>query len=190
MQYNVAGLLKAPTGDARRVEVDELVVIDDLEVRLVAPVRGEVALIREPDGVLASGRFRTRAAMACARCLAPVEQDLAFELTESFRPTVYIPGGPVVSVDPDADPATLIDELHVLDLREVIRQAIELAVPLHPLCRPDCRGLCVQCGRDLNDDACTCTDEPDPRWDELRALLEAAQGANEEGGVDATAPHA
>lgn len=171
MQFNVAGLLKSSTGDLRVVDVEGVVDIDDPMARVIAPIRGRARLIREPAGVLVEADLTTRLELTCARCLAPVEEEISVEVTESFQPTVYIPGGPPVATD-DSDPATLIDELHVLDLTEVARQAITLAVPLAVLCREGCRGLCARCGADLNEGPCGCRPDPDPRWDALRPRSE------------------
>jgi len=185
MQYNVAGLLKAPTGEMREVELDEALVLDEPDIRLVAPITGRLRLIRDHAGVLVEGRLETRAALECARCLAPVAVDVAFELSEAFRPTVVLPGGPTPPPPEDLDPATQIDALHVLDLTEVVRQAVLLALPVHPLCRQACAGLCPRCGSDLNERPCDCPAETDARWAALRAMLETD---GEEHGAEDSAP--
>ena len=105
MQFNVAGLLKSSTGDLRVVDVEGVVDIDDPMARVIAPIRGRARLIREPAGVLVEADLTTRLELTCARCLAPVEEAISVEVTESFQPTVYIPGGPPVATD-DSDPAT------------------------------------------------------------------------------------
>jgi uncharacterized protein len=173
MQFNVAGLLMKPTGDKREVTFDERVAVEIADARLTSPIRGRATLIREPSGVLVQATATTTLAMQCSRCLVPIEHELQIAVTESFVPTVPIPGGPPVQVDRDSDPATWIDEKHVLDLSEVTRQAIVLAAPLNAVCRDDCRGLCPQCGHDLNEGPCSCEPAPDPRWDELRMMIDA-----------------
>jgi uncharacterized protein len=57
-----------------------------------------------------------------------------------------------------------------LELGEMVREELILAVPPYVLCREDCRGLCPQCGNDLNEGPCSCSPEPDPRWAKLEAL--------------------
>jgi DUF177 domain-containing protein len=55
----------------------------------------------------------------------------------------------------------------------MMRDSVGLALPLNPLCRDDCAGLCARCGKDLNEGACECVDDDiDPRWDALAALRE------------------
>jgi uncharacterized protein len=66
----------------------------------------------------------------------------------------------------------LIDEHHILDLSEVIRQGLWLAIPMEILCRPDCAGLCPRCGGNRNLGECNCDQAAiDPRWGALQALL-------------------
>ena len=58
-----------------------------------------------------------------------------------------------------------------VDLREEIREALVLALPLRVLCVPDCKGLCGQCGANLNKGDCNCSDQrDDPRWEALKEL--------------------
>ena len=60
---------------------------------------------------------------------------------------------------------------HEVDLAEPIREEVILAAPTYVVCHPNCRGLCARCGADLNETTCECAvEEPDPRWDVLRAL--------------------
>lgn len=173
MRYNVADLLKRPTGASRIVEMAEPfdVAVDGMS--LVAPVTGRLRFVRDHAGILVQGWLSTEAELECARCLAPARVPIRFELVEHFRPTINLPEGPPILRDPDEEdePATEIDAHHVLDLSAVIEQTLALNVPLHPLCRADCLGLCSTCGHDLNDGPCGCTGGADPRWDALRALL-------------------
>lgn len=174
MRYNVVDLLRAPTGETREAELEGYLDLSEDGVRLAGPVRGRIRLMRGPDGVIAAGRLRVPVRTECARCLEPVEAEMVIDLEESFRPSVEIPGGPEAAPADDDDAATLIDELHVLDLTEVLRQGILLALPVHPLCRADCKGLCPTCGANWNEGPCTCTPEPDPRWEALREILDDA----------------
>jgi uncharacterized protein len=78
----------------------------------------------------------------------------------------------VLPVSDTEEDATTIDEHHVLDLTEVVRQALFLAMPMNPICKDDCAGLCPQCGSNLNQEQCQCErDTVDPRLEVLRQLL-------------------
>ncbi len=173
MRFNVAGLLKSPPGTRRRVTVDDALDFVSEDAILVGPIVGELSLIRELTGVLVDGTLRTTLQVACSRCLEPVDVEVDLYIEEHFRPTVFIPGTAIERSPEDAeDPATVLDAQHTLDLSEVLRQSVLLAVPLHALCSESCSGLCPECGTDLNRAECDCEAEPDPRWSALRALFE------------------
>lgn len=175
MRYNVADLLRSSTGAIREAEVEGHVSLEDPSILELTPVTGSARFTRDDAGVLVVADLAITVEMPCARCLEPVAVTLTLELCEQFRPTVPLPGGPEVAGDDpeeDEDTATLINEQHVLDLTEVVRQAALIALPLHPLCRPDCAGLCPICGQDLNVGSCDCEPEPDPRWAQLRAMID------------------
>lgn len=169
-QFNVAQLLKSAVGGTRNYEVEATAPSLDGEVRLTRPIIGEVRFTRTQQGVLVQGHFETEAEMACDRCLEPFDSEIEFDVEEEFIPTIDVNTGKWLKLD-ETDPALLIDEHHLLDLEEVFRQAILLAVPMHPLCRPGCAGLCPYCGKNLNEGPCDCAqDEVDPRWEKLREL--------------------
>jgi uncharacterized protein len=174
MRFNAAQLLKANSGETRLVEVDDRVPFDEEGVVVIEPVRGLLRLTRDHAGILVQGDLFTRVRTTCARCLAPAEVDISFTVEEEFHPSVFIPGGPPVPPVDEQDPATQIDEHHVLDIAEVVRQDVAVAIPWNAVCREDCRGLCARCGVDLNSEQCSCADEPDPRWAALEALKDIA----------------
>ena len=168
MQYNVAQLLKEAIGATRHQSIEADIAILDVGVKLLRPATGQVHLLRTDVGILVQGRVQTEAELLCCRCLAPFALPLEVILEEEFRPSVDIVTGKKIR-DNAEDPALLIDEHHILDLWELIRQQLLLALPMHPLCRPDCAGLCSQCGKNLNEGPCECTEEMDPRWAALQA---------------------
>ena len=174
MRYNVAQLIKGPTGAFRQydVEADIRDLDDDLEP--VTPLEGSVTLLRTSQGILVTGRLRTRLRVECHRCLDLCDVDVEIDLEEEFYPTVRIADAAPVDETPetDQDEALQIDEHHVLDLSEVVRQDLWLAQPMEALCRPDCAGICPTCGGNRNLGECQCEQVPlDPRWGALRALL-------------------
>jgi uncharacterized protein len=94
---------------------------------------------------------------------------------EEFIATVDVRTGASLA-RPDDPEAFLITAQQQLDLEEAVRQAWALALPMQPLCRPDCKGLCARCGTDLNEGACTCSPEEDDRWSLLKKLLVEMEG--------------
>jgi len=107
----------------------------------------------------------------CARCLVDTAVPVDVHFEELALPSIDIDTG--LPVDTSGGPdALLLDDHHELDLTETVREAISLAEPLVPLCRPDCRGLCLECGADLNADPAHHHDDDaiDPRLAALAAL--------------------
>jgi len=170
-QFNVAQLLKQPSGARRIYDIDNADVppLDDA-VSVVGPFRGHVRFTRVGNGLLVTGALETTVELECTRCLSTFLARPRFEIEEEFRPTLDVVSGARLEQEPDQDPANLIDEHHILDLAEIVRQDLLLSLPPSPVCRPDCRGLCPQCGQDLNEASCDChADITDPRWAVLKA---------------------
>lgn len=149
LSYNVASLLRAAPGTEQRYPVEEtgLEIADDL--RLAAPIEGEVRLSRTGRSILARAHLTTAIDGYCSRCLKQVVAPIDVDIEEVALPSIDIDTGK--PLDPDEEPDALrLDEHHELDLVEPVREAISLAEPIAMLCRPDCRGLCLVCGTDLN----------------------------------------
>ncbi len=138
------------------------------ELRFSAPlsVSGKAGWMASGE-VLARLRLRGVLAQECRRCLEPVSVEVKEELTLVFSPMEETDEGEEEGVRP------LPDGPGELDLAEAIREELVLSQSPLALCRPDCKGLCPQCGVNLNEDRCECSSEElDPRWDALRALNE------------------
>jgi uncharacterized protein len=172
MRYNVAQLLKGQTGSQRRFDLDEEIGHLDPDLEPARPLVGSVILMRTSQGILVTGELRTTLQAECRRCLEPCEVDVELDLEEEFYPVVRIDGSPVDDIaEEDLDEALLIDSHQILDLSEVLRQGLWLATPDKVLCRPDCAGLCPDCGGNRNLGECRCEALSDPRWASLQALL-------------------
>lgn len=164
LTYNVTGLLRSAPGTARTYPVhgESLAIAADL--RLAAPIDGEVRLARTGRSILARADLRTALEERCGRCLGPVTSPITVHLEEEALPSIDLETGQPLDAGTEPDVLRL-DDHHELDLSEPVREAISLAEPLAPLCRPDCRGLCPTCGADLNavPDHRHEDDEVDPR---------------------------
>jgi uncharacterized protein len=172
MRFNVAQLLKSPTGERREFELDEDIGAIDDEITPVEPLTGVLRLTRTANGILATGRLHTVVSIECRRCLRAFDTAVEFDLEEEFVPTIDVLTGTRLSLDGEEE-ALQIDERHMLDLSEVVRQYLLLYREQYPLCQEACAGLCPQCGKNLNEGPCGCQDvSEDPRWAALRELLE------------------
>lgn len=160
MRYHVAQLLRELVGVTREYAVDEPARVLEADVVASAPIRGRVRLLRTGRGVLASATLRTRLRLTCSRCLEDVDEDVRLTFDEEFRPSIDLATGqPLPAPGPEGE-CSVIDEQHILDLTDVVRQNALLAMPMKPLCEEACPGLCAQCGR-RRDGSCRCR-EPEP----------------------------
>jgi uncharacterized protein len=131
-------------------------------------VYADVELDSVLGGIEVIGQVRATWVGECRRCLGPVGGELVADVRELYRPL-----GPTE----DDEETYPIDGDH-LDLAPLVRDAVLLDLPLAPLCRADCAGLCPICGADRNSEACGCPVElGDPRWGALDTLrLPAGEG--------------
>ena len=123
------------------------------------------------EGVLVSGTVSGTVTGECVRCLDPVSRHLEVDVQELWTHQGRDAGRPT----PAGEEAEETDELprldgDLLDLEPVLRDAVVLALPLQPLCRDDCPGLCSECGARLADDPGHHHKAVDPRWAALEQL--------------------
>ena len=169
MQINVSQLLREPIGSTRDYQINEVADISGDGKGCL--FKGECSLLRTQRSILARCALSTEVELTCSRCLSLFHHTLALNFEEEYLPTVDVISGAPLTLPEESD-AFSIDEHHILDLTEGIRQYTLLATPLKPLCREDCAGLCPNCGHNLNRGPCACPAQGiDPRWSELNDLL-------------------
>jgi len=114
------------------------------------------------------GRLSTGLELQCARCLEPVRQDIQRDFELLYRPLGADAGKDELSVT-DAEAEIGYYQGEGLLLEDVLREQVLLALPLKVTCREDCKGLCPECGKNLNQEQCSCSREvEDPRWAALK----------------------
>jgi uncharacterized protein len=144
----------------------------DDEYRVATPA--ELSMVVEKAGAdtfRVSGRVTTRLGLACSRCLEPFEVpvDATFDL--QYVPSVSNTGEGEREID-EEDLSTAYHREGLLDVTEMLREQFQLTLPMKPLCADDCRGLCPECGANLNRVACGCAPKwEDPRLAPLKGLL-------------------
>jgi uncharacterized protein len=148
----------------------------DDDYRILDPVHLVADLRKDHDKVRIAGHVKTMLELACSRCLEgfrlPV--NAAFDLL--FLPAAAEPASPEQEVEED-DLGTSYYRDGVIDLAEIVREQLYLALPMKPLCQEGCRGLCPECGTNLNTGACDCA----PRWEDPRlAPLKALTRTNDD----------
>ena len=180
MRINISQQLKAPIGSIRQYKVSEIVNIANSK----SMVQGEVGLIRTDRSILAKGTLYTKAEVTCSRCLSLFSYPLTLNIEEEYFPITDLVSGASLPL-PEEPGYSTINEHHIIDLTEAIRQYALLAIPMKPLCREDCAGLCPNCGYNLNQGPCDCLpQEAEPHWSELSKLaLSSDAVVNEQKGM-------
>ncbi len=174
MRINVAQQLKSSIGSVRNYEVSG--VVDIVGDGTGSMVEGEIWLTRTNRGILAKGGLQTNVAVTCSRCLSLFSCPLNLNIEEEYLPATDVASGASLLL-PDEPGSFTIDENHVLDLTEAVRQYALLAIPMKLLCGGDCAGLCSSCGHNLNQGPCDCLlQKADPRWSELSKLVGERKG--------------
>jgi len=138
--------------------------------RFIQPVTADVLLRKAGDAVSVTGRLALSVMFECVDCLR--EFLASFEIPVEAQ---YLPGSPSLVAGEHVMPVEEAENYYyrenVIELDDLVREEVLLAIPYKPLCTPDCRGLCPQCGVDLNTETCQCAPPPDPRLAALRQLF-------------------
>ncbi len=163
MHFNVSGLLQEQSGAARGYQIDdEPVSVDDAEIRRVS---GSVRLLRTDLGIWVSALLDSSALCACSRCLAECTQPVRITLEEEALAEGVLEGSAAPS------DGLSVDDNNILDMTEVVRQYFALGMPMNPVCRDGCKGICPACGINLNVSRCGCSIQTrDTRWAPLLEL--------------------
>lgn len=168
--WNVTGLLADGPGADRVHEFSDVTVSLGDDLTLAEPIAGRVRLVRTNRGILAAAELRTALDLECSRCLREIVFVVDLRLQEEFLPALDLATGRPLPTDDEPEAARLTDH-HELDLETPIREAIQLAEPIAPRCRPDCPGLCIVCGLRLDEGVHDHpVDDIDPRLEALRAF--------------------
>jgi len=137
---------------------------------VAAPVALAFDIYKDKDQFRLVGRVRTTLELPCSRCVEPFKLpvDASFDLR--YLPRGHNVGEGEREVEED-DLSTSFYENETIDLGQLMCEQFYLSLPMKPLCREACRGLCPQCGTNLNRGTCDCSrDWEDPRLAALKAL--------------------
>lgn len=135
--------------DGLKIETKEPVGIIDVKVEgagFKEPIDIDILANKAGNTLLINGDVKTKVDLVCSRCSKNFRQlleDNNFNITKDIKGQTEV------------------------DLTEDIREGILILLPVKPLCKKDCRGICPSCGQDLNEKKCLCTAKGDVRWDKL-----------------------
>ncbi|MER5463899.1 YceD family protein [Streptomyces sp. NPDC002668] len=157
-------------------------------VPLGAPIELDLRLESVMEGVLVTGTSRAPVEGECVRCLEPLHQEVATDFQELFTyPDADDRGRIAEPVDDAEDEDRLFLEDGLFDLESVLRDAVVLALPMQPVCRETCAGLCPECGIRLDETPGHHHDAVDNRWAALQGLVETVKDGEKDnmGGAEA-----
>ena len=163
MQLDLGKIRQAHQSFSRTFQPAEVSMGDEEPYRVVAPVELAFEIHKDKDRFRLAGTVRTELELDCGRCLEPfrLPVDQAFDLR--YHPQAEASTESETEVgDEDLETSFYRDEQ--IELNELLREQFYLALPMKPLCRDACRGLCPQCGTNLNAGACGC----EPVWQDPR----------------------
>jgi len=167
LRLNVGFLMNAPIGYNRDFDfyfpkyVDDDLIITELE--------GLAKVGRTPQGLIVQGNFSGKTRFECVRCLTDYEHALKWEFTELFA----------FKQENVTESNLLVPEDAHINLEPLVREFALLEFPIKPLCRLDCKGLCMECGQNLNENDCGHRQEIDSPFSALKNLLEKSQDSDD-----------
>jgi len=139
------------------------------DYRVIAPVRLVFTIHKDEARFRLVGTIASRLGLTCSRCLEAYEVPVAAAFDLRYLPQELVGNR---EEDPTDDPSTTFYSDDQIDLGQMVREQCYLAIPMKPLCRPDCQGLCSTCGTNLNTERCHCNPQwVDPRLAVLQALV-------------------
>ena len=162
LRLNVGFLINQPVGSSRDFLFDRssVYLAEDLEL---INLTGSAQITRTSQGLLVQVKMEAAIHSECVRCLIPYNQVLETDFTELYA----------FSKNSVTESELILPEDGHIDLDPLVREYMLLEVPISPICKPDCKGLCPVCGNNLNEEQCEHDEESiDPRLLKLKTLLE------------------
>jgi len=138
--------------------------------RVVSPVQVEFEIHKDKDRFRLVGTAKTELELTCSRCLESFQLPFGGSFDLRYLPAAELAGEDEREIkEDDLDTSYYRDDQ--IDLNELLREQFYLALPMKPLCREQCAGLCPHCGTNLNTGTCQCRPHwEDPRLSPLREL--------------------
>jgi uncharacterized protein len=157
---NIGFLINSTIGTSRDFLFDyqKMILGGDLSVQ---NLHGSARFSRTPQGLLLQGEFSLDVELPCVRCLDEFKQSLNVTFTELY----------VFDQKNISESNLLVPESGQIDLEPLLREYTYLEIPINPICKPDCKGLCPQCGENLNKRDCGHRIEPESPFAILKDLL-------------------
>lgn len=148
------------------VELD----LEDERVSLAQPVVVDGEITSSGGEARVSGRLETKVSVECDRCLKTLQVPVSAKFALQYITGQQYQASQAAELTAEQLAVSVFDG-EAIDVDEIVREQILLAVPDRVLCREDCKGICSTCGKDLNEGSCDCeSSDIDPRWAALKEL--------------------
>lgn len=143
LRFNIGFLIGSPIGTSRDFDFDypKIRLEDDFDL---TDFTGAARVGRTPQGLLVQGHFTGKTKVLCVRCLCDTEYHLETEFDELYA----------FSERSTTDSGLILPEDGYIDLESIVRDYLMIDIPISPICKSDCKGLCIICGEDLNKGTC------------------------------------
>jgi uncharacterized protein len=143
MRLNVGFIVSQSIGYSRDFEFEfpQITLLNDLELFNFS---GTVNISRIPQGLLCQAHFKTDYAMECVRCLGDAVVTLQTKFDELYA----------FSTRTMSESGLILPEDAHIDLEPLVHEYLTIEIPIQPICKPDCKGLCIVCGQNLNEGLC------------------------------------
>ena len=162
LRFNFGFFLEASLGTSRTIELAyPTIQVEDLTL---SPLAGTFTATRTSEGVYLRGTLSSTLLEHCVRCLEEAIVPIDLKLDDLFYYPLHTAPKGEYGIGDDG----------YIDLAPLVRELTVLETPIQPICRPDCQGLCLECGQNLNEADCGCKPDPvDPRLSALQQLLDS-----------------
>jgi uncharacterized protein len=161
LRLNVGFIVNIPLGESRSfpVEISQIALDPELDAHNLT---GNARFTRTANGILAQVKMMATLKTQCVRCLTDFDLSLNIDFTELFA----------FSKNSTTDSELLFPEDGYINLVPLVREYLLIGLPISPLCKPECKGLCPVCGENLNETTCNHEESSvDPRLSILKTLL-------------------
>jgi uncharacterized protein len=150
------------------------------DVISVGPVSLDLTIQKSEEEYYCQGAVTADVEVECARCLGNFRTELSGR-TDFIITTGAVREGQQAEAEDTEDYVIIDPNTLTADLTDIVRQTLLLELPMKPVCKTDCKGLCSNCGVNLNTAECQCnTERIDPRWEGLKKLKESSKREEEE----------
>jgi uncharacterized protein len=160
MKIRVEGLTETPLELSAKEPVSDYPALSELqdsgECDFLAPLELRIGARKEFDHVRVHGHVETRVMLSCSRCLIRYESALVSDFTIFYSKSSEFPVEEEVALT-EEDLVSASYEGECIDLSSEIEEQVLLEIPFKPLCSDECKGICPECGADLNSEECGCT---------------------------------